>query len=73
MKLILDKTSRSQLDDKILSSMNRMIDDLSTENIDRAWGDLKNSKFKNHIIGKGGNHLWITRKSDNQRIAIITD
>ena len=32
---------------------------------------LNKCRFDNHITGKGGSHLWISRKLDNERIAII--
>ena len=37
------------------------------------WEVVKKCNFKHHIMGKGGNHIWISRKDTLKRIAIITD
>jgi len=37
------------------------------------WEAVKKCNFRNHIVGKGGHHIWLARKDTNTRIAIITD
>jgi hypothetical protein len=32
-----------------------------------------NGQFKNFKVGHGGSHVWIVRKKDNERVAIITE
>lgn len=60
-------------DQNIIKAIEKSIFIMEDENLLCLWNDIKKCKFENHIIGKGGNHIFITRKIDDVRIVTITE
>ena len=60
-------------DQSIISAFKNTIKRYNDNNINQFWQEVKNCNFDDHLIGKGGNHVWITRKVDNVRIATVTE
>jgi polysaccharide pyruvyl transferase WcaK-like protein len=70
MKLIIEKNENTG-DDKIIKAFENMIKLYPDEDIETMWEDIKKCNFQHHKIGRGGNHIWIARNTDNQRIAML--
>jgi len=58
-------------DINIIEAFKNSITLYSDTKVEDLWEEVKNCNFREHHIGKGGNHIWMSRKSDNERIAII--
>jgi len=61
----------NEKDKQMIEAFKNTITIYQDNNVDILWDEIKECKFQYYNIGKGGNHIWITRKEDNKRIAII--
>ena len=59
-------------DINIIEAFKQTIALYSDTKVEDLWEEVKSCNFREHHIGKGGNHIWISRKSDNERVAIIS-
>jgi hypothetical protein len=61
----------SEQDRKIVSAFEDMLVIYPNDTVESLWSEVSSANFEHHKIGKGGNHIWITRNSDNVRVAIV--
>jgi hypothetical protein len=61
----------SEQDRKVVSAFEDMLVIYPNDTLESLWEEIQNANFENHTIGKGGSHIWIVRKADNKRIAIV--
>lgn len=61
----------NEKDIQIINAFKTSINLYLDKDINILWEQVKNCKFQDHNIGRGGSHIWICRKSDNKRVAII--
>ena len=66
----IENVSNNQ-DQSIVNAFNQMLELYQDNNINSLWDEIKEAKFKYHVIGKGGNHIWIARKDNCERVALI--
>ena len=65
----------NQIDDSdksIVSALKDMIREYPNDNLNDIYRVLNICNFREHKIGRGGNHIWIKRKNDNLRIVVLT-
>jgi len=63
----------TKLDRDMIEAIQQMIGYYPDDTIETAYKGLILANFKNHIVGRGGQHIWIKRKTDDVRIAVITE
>lgn len=74
LKLKIENVKLTEQDEKQINATRHYIELYPEDNLLTAWNECYSKcNFENHITGRGGNHIWITRKIDNKRIAIITE
>jgi len=57
-------------DESIIIAFKKTIQKEDT--IQSLWDSVKDCRFDNHVIGRGGSHIWIKNRADMAtRIAII--
>lgn len=71
MLTIKTENKTNEKDIEIIEAFKIIIKRYNDFNIENLWQEVKECKFLNHDIGRGGNHIWISRKTDKERIAII--
>jgi len=68
---IKTESNATDRDIKIVEAFKKTITLYNDTKVEELWEEVKSCNFREHHIGKGGNHIWISRKSDNERVAII--
>lgn len=64
---------KNESDNQIIEAFRNCINLYQDHDLVTFWNEIKSSKFLNHHFGKSGNHIWISRKEDNNRVATITE
>lgn len=71
LQLTVENIVDKKQDESITSAIKKAIE--KDDTIDTLWNDLKDCHFDNHIVGRGGNHIWIKNSKDlKTRVAIIS-
>lgn len=73
LKLNFNKNvNLNDADEKIIKAFEQMFRLYPEDGLVATWKDIQAAEFNNHYAGKGGNHIWVKRKSDDTQIFIIT-
>ena len=71
MKAILENEVNATEDQGIFLAVQNSFQPNDT--VETFWVRIKKLSFKNHIFGRGANHIWIKNIADlNKRIVLIT-
>jgi len=73
MKIKFESTNEK--DQRIQNAFFNAVKYANTQNesIDEFYNSLSTANFKNHDCGKGGSHIWVSRKIDGKRVILITE
>lgn len=71
MKLTIEK-ELSRDDKRVVNAFTHYFSLYPEDDLEDVADTFLKCNFDNHIVGRGGSHIWIARKEDNERIAIIT-
>jgi hypothetical protein len=74
LNMQIDNIELTEQDQTMVNAVKQYIDLYPEDNLLTAWDECYSKcNFQHHSCGKGGNHIWITRQEDNNRILIITE
>lgn len=66
------ENNKDKFDSRIIKAFENDIKITEESSIENLYKDIKYCKFDNHIIGRGGNHIFVNRKDLDYRVLIIS-
>lgn len=74
MITVIAENQDSPKDKRIFEAVKQMVELYPDDTLADIWETQQKVTFENYVhSGKGGSHIWISRKSDNKRIVLITE
>jgi hypothetical protein len=62
VKIEIDNIELDDTDKKMVAAVNQSIELYPNETLDEHWDTFKQCNSRNHIVGRGGNHIWFSKK-----------